>query len=63
MEPKIKEITYEEQLPPLSDGKVLFADNLEAMETGIMNSIAAINSITKGELALTTDEIDNICNN
>ena len=61
MEPKIKEITYEEQLPPLSDGKVLFADNLEAMETGIMNSIAAINSIANGDLALTIGEIDNIC--
>lgn len=61
MEPKIKEITYEQQLPPLSDGKVLFANNLEAMEAGIMNSIAAINSIAKGGLALTTGEIDNIC--
>ena len=61
MEPKIKEITYEEQLPPLTDGKVLFAENLEAMEAGIMNGITAINSITKGGLALTTGEIDNIC--
>ena len=61
MEPKIKEITYEEQLPPLKDSQVLFADNLEAMETGIMDSITAINSITAGALALTKDEIDNIC--
>ena len=61
MEPKIKEIAYEQQLPPLSDGQVLFADNLEAMEAGIMNSIATINSIVKGALALTTSEIDDIC--
>ena len=61
MEPKIKEIAYEQQLPPLSDGQVLFANNLEAMEAGIMNSIAAVNSITTGTLALTNDEIDNIC--
>ena len=61
MEPKIKEITYDEQLPPLADGKVLFAENLEAMEVGNMNSIAVLNSITKGGLALTTGEIDNIC--
>ena len=63
MEPKIKEITYEQQLPPLSDGQVLFADNLEAMEAGIMNGIAAINSIATGALALTTGEIDTICKN
>ena len=61
MEPKIKEIAYDQQLPPLSDGQVLFANNLEAMEAGIMNGIGAINSITTGALALTNDEINDIC--
>lgn len=63
MESKIKEIAYDQQLPPLSDGQVLFANNLEAMEAGIMNGIAAINSITTGALALTNSEIDIICKN